>query len=81
MGLASSYRLPSSVTTAHDLVGSVCVPVVRWLYRHVLAPTVINSFPSIATKNGCQTARQPTPSVIRPRSLLDRLKPNPVFKL
>lgn len=45
MGIPDCYRLPSGVTAAHNLIGDgVCVPVVRWLYRHVLGPLLATEF-------------------------------------
>jgi DNA (cytosine-5)-methyltransferase 1 len=39
MGVPEYYPLPSSQTAALHLVGdAVCVPVVRWLSQHLLAP-------------------------------------------
>jgi DNA (cytosine-5)-methyltransferase 1 len=39
MGLPEDYPLPQSQTAALHLVGdAVCVPVVRWLSQHLLAP-------------------------------------------
>lgn len=39
MGLPDHYPLPASQTAALHLVGdAVCVPVVRWLSHHLLAP-------------------------------------------
>lgn len=39
MGLDDSYKLPAAETSALKVVGDgVCVPVVRWLGEHLLAP-------------------------------------------
>jgi DNA (cytosine-5)-methyltransferase 1 len=39
MGVPEHYPLPSGQTAALHLVGdAVCVPVVRWLSQHLLAP-------------------------------------------
>jgi len=41
MGVPEEYPLPATQTTALHLVGdAVCVPVVRWLSQHLLAPLV-----------------------------------------
>jgi DNA (cytosine-5)-methyltransferase 1 len=39
MGVPEDHPLPASQTAALHLVGdAVCVPVVRWLSQHLLAP-------------------------------------------
>jgi DNA (cytosine-5)-methyltransferase 1 len=39
MGVPEHYPLPEGQTAALHLVGdAVCVPVVRWLSQHLLAP-------------------------------------------
>lgn len=47
MGVSDAYKLPVSETAGLKIAGDgVCVPVVRWLARHLLAPLARASGPS-----------------------------------